>query len=110
MEEWRAGLWRQAVERQGLQCSSEVAAQLQACFSSTRLELFQFLPGVHVRWPLVRFSLETLESVLLDRACISRARLHLCSPGLVALSEPPASLVHRHAFLSHVLIGGPHAP
>jgi hypothetical protein len=49
VEAWRAGLWRQAVTRQGLECGSDAAAQLQACFSSTRLELFQFLPGVEVR-------------------------------------------------------------
>ncbi|GAB4824198.1 hypothetical protein N2152v2_011244 [Parachlorella kessleri] len=46
VEEWRAGLWRQAVNRQGLECGNEAAAQLQACWTTSRLELFRFVPGV----------------------------------------------------------------
>lgn len=51
MEEWRAALWLQAMQRQGAD-DAEAAARLQQCFSSTRLGHFRFGDGVEamVRW------------------------------------------------------------
>lgn len=47
VEEWRAALWLQALQAQGVD-DAALAAQLQDSFNRTRLSRFRLEPGVPV--------------------------------------------------------------
>ena len=90
MEAWRAGLWLQAMQRQG-HSDAAAAERLQQAFSSTRLAHFRFPEGV-----------EAMVRRLQARGCATA----IITNGHRAVQRAKLEACQAARLFSHVLVGG----
>jgi N-acylneuraminate-9-phosphatase len=90
VEDWRARLWLQAMQRQGRN-DPAAAARLQRCFSGTRLEHFRFVEGVEAMVEALQRSGLATAIITNGHRSIQRQKLDAC---------------RAQRLFAHVLVGG----